>query len=170
MPWQSRQARPRATTRARSTRRPTSARVENEGRRSSSAASLAAASKGTPGAFFAFTSNVDAHSLSVFGKSEVRECHGNSEVWQCAHRKCPGRPSERPSNGPHVGAAAAGDTAAAMAEGGVGSEAPTEESTVSSSGACCAKPRWPVPPAFRFRVNDETMLAEQGPAQARHEG
>lgn len=36
------------------------------------------------GAFFAFTSNVDAHSFSVFDKNEVRECHGNTEWWQCA--------------------------------------------------------------------------------------
>ncbi|KAJ1458471.1 hypothetical protein M885DRAFT_512932 [Pelagophyceae sp. CCMP2097] len=36
------------------------------------------------GAFFVFTSNVDAHSFDVFAAHEVRECHGNTELYQCA--------------------------------------------------------------------------------------
>ena len=35
------------------------------------------------GAFFLFTSNVDAHSFDHFNPAEIRECHGNIEVWQC---------------------------------------------------------------------------------------
>ena len=42
------------------------------------------------GAFFAFTSNVDAHSFTAFERNEVRECHGNTERWQCAG-ECTGR-------------------------------------------------------------------------------
>lgn len=40
-----------------------------------------------PGAFFCFTSNVDAHSFDHFHPAEVRECHGNLETYQCA-RPC----------------------------------------------------------------------------------
>lgn len=36
-----------------------------------------------PGAFFAFTSNVDAHHFDWFPPHEVRECHGNVELLQC---------------------------------------------------------------------------------------
>ena len=38
--------------------------------------------------FFCFTSNVDAHSLLAFPLEEVYECHGNSELWQCASPRC----------------------------------------------------------------------------------
>jgi len=40
-----------------------------------------------PGAFFAFTSNVDGHHLDWFAPHEVRECHGNVELYQCASRR-----------------------------------------------------------------------------------
>ena len=40
------------------------------------------------GAFFAFTSNVDAHSQRVFEPAEIFECHGHSEAWQCGNRAC----------------------------------------------------------------------------------
>jgi len=40
-----------------------------------------------PGAFFCFTSNVDAHSYDHFKPEEVRECHGNVELYQCS-RPC----------------------------------------------------------------------------------
>lgn len=40
------------------------------------------------GAFFFFTSNVDAHSYDVFQSHEIRECHGNTEVWQCRNFGC----------------------------------------------------------------------------------
>lgn len=39
-----------------------------------------------PGAFFAFTSNVDAHHFDWFRACEIRECHGNTELYQCASR------------------------------------------------------------------------------------
>mmetsp|Transcript_71794 Transcript_71794/g.149994 ORF Transcript_71794/g.149994 Transcript_71794/m.149994 type:complete len:409 (-) Transcript_71794:732-1958(-) len=38
-----------------------------------------------PGAFYVFTSNVDAHHFDWFRASEIRECHGNVELYQCAH-------------------------------------------------------------------------------------
>mmetsp|Transcript_1681 Transcript_1681/g.3823 ORF Transcript_1681/g.3823 Transcript_1681/m.3823 type:complete len:506 (+) Transcript_1681:16-1533(+) len=41
-----------------------------------------------PGAFFSFTSNVDAHQYDVFGAHEIHECHGNIELWQCSDRDC----------------------------------------------------------------------------------
>jgi len=40
------------------------------------------------GAFFVFTSNVDAHSFDHFNACEVRECHGNTELWQCSEPCC----------------------------------------------------------------------------------
>eukprot|EP00804_Cyclotella_cryptica_P018641 CCRYP_011436-RB/>CCRYP_011436-RB protein AED:0.16 eAED:0.16 QI:34/-1/0/1/-1/1/1/0/508 len=40
------------------------------------------------GAFFFFTSNVDAHSYDVFQSHEIRECHGNTELWQCRNFAC----------------------------------------------------------------------------------
>lgn len=36
-----------------------------------------------PSAFFAFTSNVDAHHFDWFRAGEIRECHGNVEIYQC---------------------------------------------------------------------------------------
>mmetsp|Transcript_114554 Transcript_114554/g.355752 ORF Transcript_114554/g.355752 Transcript_114554/m.355752 type:complete len:573 (-) Transcript_114554:31-1749(-) len=36
------------------------------------------------GAFMAFTSNVDAHLWDWFRACEIRECHGNTETYQCA--------------------------------------------------------------------------------------
>lgn len=36
------------------------------------------------GAFFVFTSNVDAHNFDWFQACEIRECHGNVETYQCA--------------------------------------------------------------------------------------
>jgi len=40
------------------------------------------------GAFFVFTSNVDGHSFDVFESHEIRECHGNVEMWQCHNFSC----------------------------------------------------------------------------------
>jgi len=42
--------------------------------------------EGTAGAFYVFTSNVDAHSFDVFEANEIRECHGNVEIWQCPNK------------------------------------------------------------------------------------
>ncbi|CAK0880851.1 unnamed protein product [Prorocentrum cordatum] len=41
------------------------------------------------GAFFVFTSNVDAHHFDWFRACEIRECHGNTETYQCT-RGCKG--------------------------------------------------------------------------------
>lgn len=41
-----------------------------------------------PASFFSYTSNVDAHHLRCFPADEVRECHGNSETWQCSDYGC----------------------------------------------------------------------------------
>ncbi|CAB9520967.1 expressed unknown protein [Seminavis robusta] len=43
---------------------------------------------GTSGAFFAFTSNVDAHHYDVFEAHEIHDCHGSVELWQCSDRDC----------------------------------------------------------------------------------
>ena len=40
------------------------------------------------GAFYLFTSNVDAHSFDKFESHEIRECHGNVELWQCHNFAC----------------------------------------------------------------------------------
>lgn len=46
---------------------------------------------GHAGAFFNFTSNVDAHAFDWFLASEIRECHGNTELYQCSRtRACCG--------------------------------------------------------------------------------
>lgn len=56
--------------------------------RTATANALATRHGGAAQAFYSFTSNVDAHHLRVFSEDEVRECHGNSETWQCSDRKC----------------------------------------------------------------------------------
>lgn len=58
---------------------------------------LAARHGGEAQAFYSFTSNVDAHHLRVFSEHEVRECHGNSETWQCSDRECHAQHSNTPS-------------------------------------------------------------------------
>lgn len=40
------------------------------------------------GGFFVFTSNVDAHHFDWFRACEIRECHGNTELYQCSTRAC----------------------------------------------------------------------------------
>lgn len=39
---------------------------------------------GHAGAFYIFTSNVDAHHYDWFLPNELRECHGNVELYQCS--------------------------------------------------------------------------------------
>ena len=57
-------------------------------------AANAAAARATPlpergaSAFFSFTSNVDAHWTTVCRPGELRECHGNTETWQCTDPCC----------------------------------------------------------------------------------
>eukprot|EP00928_Gymnodinium_smaydae_P086772 TRINITY_DN71202_c0_g1_i1.p1 TRINITY_DN71202_c0_g1~~TRINITY_DN71202_c0_g1_i1.p1 ORF type:complete len:400 (-),score=54.41 TRINITY_DN71202_c0_g1_i1:117-1316(-) len=41
------------------------------------------------GAFFVFTSNVDAHHFDWFRACEIHECHGNTELYQCTDDLCP---------------------------------------------------------------------------------
>jgi hypothetical protein len=53
-----------------------------------SGAAAAAAQPPPAGAFFSFTSNVDAHWRSVCREGEVFECHGNGERWQCSDAAC----------------------------------------------------------------------------------
>lgn len=43
---------------------------------------------GPAGAFYSFTSNVDAHFFDVFEAHEIHECHGNIETWQCSSPYC----------------------------------------------------------------------------------
>ena len=40
------------------------------------------------GAFFSFTSNVDAHFHDFLRTQELYECHGNVELWQCSDPYC----------------------------------------------------------------------------------
>lgn len=60
--------------------------------------------KDSPGAFFVFTSNVDAHHFDWFRAEEIRECHGNTELYQCANNSqiesspCYGRVWRSPRN------------------------------------------------------------------------
>jgi NAD-dependent SIR2 family protein deacetylase len=101
--------------------------------RHTSAAARLRDAAGAPGAFFSFTSNVDAHAYQHFSPYEIRECHGNSETWQCAHRHCPGPPPVAES-----------DAAANLDPKVVNGAEPL---------------RWAAPASFRFRVDKETMLA-----------
>mmetsp|Transcript_3963 Transcript_3963/g.8119 ORF Transcript_3963/g.8119 Transcript_3963/m.8119 type:complete len:659 (-) Transcript_3963:173-2149(-) len=50
------------------------------------------------GAFYFFTSNVDAHSYDVFESHEIRECHGNIELMQCHNFACGTNDTERSEN------------------------------------------------------------------------
>lgn len=52
--------------------------------------------QGRAGAFFTFTSNVDAHSFDFFEAHEIRECHGNVELWQCHSNRCSDGYGSRP--------------------------------------------------------------------------
>ena len=47
-----------------------------------------ASSSQVAGAFYSYTSNVDAHWHRHCREGEVYECHGNSEWWQCARKDC----------------------------------------------------------------------------------
>ena len=101
--------------------------------RHTSAAARLRDATGAPGAFFSFTSNVDAHAYQHFSPSEIRECHGNSETWQCAHQRCPG-----PLPVDESGAA-----------------------NLDPKVVNGAEPlRWAAPASFRFRVDKKTMLAQ----------
>jgi len=58
--------------------------------------------QGQAGAFMIHTSNVDAHHYDWFRAAEIRECHGNTELYQCGGSKRePGRarPAREPCKG-----------------------------------------------------------------------
>jgi len=61
-----------------------------------------------PGAFFSFTSNVDAHWARFCNGEELRECHGNADWWQCADVACAARWPSASQPGPGI----QGDTTA----------------------------------------------------------
>ena len=79
--------------------------------------------------FFSFTSNVDAHWHQAIPQTEIRECHGNSEHWQCSDRLC------------------------------------AERQAKVGDGSCVQDGRYRAPIAYRFKVNETTMLAPEGPPQ-----
>lgn len=95
------------------------------------------------GAFFLFTSNVDAHSFDVFESHEIRECHGNVEMWQCHDFAC--GTNDTFVNG---GSLDSEDEA----NGGSGQDDGEQKWT---SG----RRLWRLPPEFSFRVDTNTMCA-----------
>jgi len=109
-----------------------------------------------PGAFFSFTSNVDAHHLQFFQASEVRECHGNCEVWQCKHRDCPQNTGGNPLWSAPAGFRFHVDEQTREAAAGA---APTESSSTGASFACnhptCAHCGGPARPAILMFNDDQ---------------
>ena len=96
---------------------------------------------GHAGAFYVFTSNVDGHHYDWFRPEELRECHGNVELYQCsfgrarcgsglwraplewrfqvdaelrAYAGAATEPPKAPTSGRHVGAVAGAPRAAAL--------------------------------------------------------
>jgi len=84
-----------------------------------------------PGAFFAFTSNVDAHHYDWFQACEIRECHGNVELYQCAASRRACR---------------------------FASLVPSGQDGQDRLGIC-GDAVWRCPPDYHFHVDSETMLA-----------
>lgn len=109
---------------------------------------------GFPGAFFVFTSNVDTHSYDHFDACEVRECHGNIELWQCSG------PCTRllwrapPDYGFHV------DRAAMLCREGTAEDLPEDDPTEPDSGEVdAARPR-----LGRVRYNERPRALSGWPA------
>ena len=98
------------------------------------------------GAFFFFTSNVDAHSYDVFHSYEIRECHGNTEVWQCANFECG-------TNHGHVGCEEEEDSSVEEEEG-IGEDG--VEKTLSTGWE---RRLWRLPLDHVFEVDSKTMSA-----------
>ena len=83
-----------------------------------------------PGAFFVYTSNVDAHSYDAFDAGEIRECHGNVELYQCgaAPRPCARRAWRAPRD--HAFAVDAATMLAPRDAAGAGAPAAEEKAAV----------------------------------------
>ena len=94
-------------------------------------------------AFFCFTSNVDAHWARYCAPSELRECHGNAETWQCANTACSSGGRER-----HAFAVDAQTLKIVRVEEPTGPDA--EER------------RWLAPAGYRFHVDEDSRLAADG--------
>ena len=115
------------------------------------------------GAFFSYTSNVDAHWLTAgFQPHEVHEIHGNCETWQCADRTCCAREEEEQQEERE---------SAAAADRGLNAEEEALEGGAADGGAMdvadgnrvdggfpfCG--RWAAPPSHRFQVDETSRLA-----------
>ena len=104
-----------------------------------------ASGDGAAGAFFAYTSNVDAHwQAAGFAPHEIYEIHGNTESWQCQDHDCHVYSLPTP---PAPGASGGG-----------------EREWLSPSERFPG--RWKAPPGYRFAVDDVSRLAADGPPGA----
>ena len=100
------------------------------------ASGTSTAASAAAGAFFSYTSNVDAHWLtSGFHPSEVHAIHGDCETWQCANRDCA---DERARERAHE----------------------SEDASVADDDGFSG--RWPAPPSHRFQVDEISRLAGEG--------
>jgi len=103
---------------------------------------------GHAGSFFVFTSNVDAHHFDWFRACEIRECHGNTELYQCAEARCSprGRPLRR-------------DTRELEDNGGAASSSGVDRPNSWKKVGNPCRAVWRAPRDFRFTVDKATMLA-----------
>lgn len=86
------------------------------------------------GAFFAFTSNVDGHHYDWFRACEIRECHGNIELFQCASSR---RACRYTASLP----------------------LPLEQTNGSGASHACGDAVWRAPCDLRFQVEPNTLTA-----------
>ena len=104
------------------------------------------------GAFFVFTSNVDAHSFDVFESHEIRECHGNVELWQCNNFSC----------GTNATAARVPIDGGSL-DGGLDAESDTgcneQHDGKPLEGKKGQRRLWRLPMDFQFSVDKTTMKA-----------
>lgn len=132
------------------------------------------------GAFFSFTSNVDAHWITsgVCSEYECHEIHGNCEAWQCADGDGCGRPrSSRSSDedGESPGLSEDAQSVAVPAHeiaSSSSSHCPVAETAAAAAASSSSSPsspeqafcgRWRAPPGYRFRVDEASRLAAEGP-------
>ncbi|CAK0867792.1 unnamed protein product, partial [Prorocentrum cordatum] len=135
------------------------------------------------GGFFVFTSNVDAHHFDWFRACEIRECHGNTEIYQCT-RGCQGiwrapldfrflvatgtmlAPAGAPAGAAPAAEAAEGLGAAASGDGG---EARPRVGNVRGGGRRTTLRHMPGSPAgaagFETRTNHPACPSCRGPAR-----
>lgn len=128
---------------------------------------------GHAGAFFNFTSNVDAHAFDWFLASEIRECHGNTELYQCSRtRACRG--VWRAPLDFHFSVdratmlAPAGISAAGAGDGSLGPcvSQPTQQA-VAKAGTDCDKEA--VPKVGQVRNSNRTTMLRHMPFPASDE-